>query len=164
MHSVISAQTKRVMRDLVDTMRKTNLVGMAAPQMGENLRVFVTEVRKTKFRKSEFLDKLRVFINPKVLETSKRRVSDHEGCGSVAEAGLFATVRRPEWVRVGGLNEKGESFELETGGLLARIIQHEMDHLDGKVFLDRDYDLMSLKSRDEYLKFCEGKRKTSKSR
>jgi peptide deformylase len=143
-------------------MRATNLVGMAAPQVGENLRIFVTEVRKTKFRKLENLDALRVFVNPKIVRNSAKFVSDHEGCGSVAESGLFARVSRPEHLRVRALNEKGESFILETGGLLARIIQHEMDHLDGKVFLDRDYDPKSLKSTLEYLKYREGLRRGGK--
>jgi peptide deformylase len=145
---------KKVIRDLTDSMREHNLVGMAAPQIGESLRIFVTEIRKTKFRKDEELDELRVFINPKIIETSSKQSKDWEGCGSVAESGLFAKVARPESISVEAINESGEKFSLKAKSLLARVIQHEMDHLDGVLFIDKA-DLATAMSRNEYLKFKE---------
>ncbi|HEY4518302.1 MAG TPA: peptide deformylase [Candidatus Paceibacterota bacterium] len=150
---VDSTQTKRVVKNLVDSMRYHELVGMAAPQIGSNLRIFVTEVTKTKYRTPSQLDGLRVFINPGIVERSKNKSVDYEGCGSVATAGIFAKVTRPSSVVVAALDEQGKKFRLKASGLLARIIQHEMDHLDGKIFLDRPYDPSSLKSHEEYIKY-----------
>jgi peptide deformylase len=148
---IVSAKTKRVVTDLVDTMRDENLVGIAAPQIGQSSRIFVTEIRKTKLRKTDELDALRVFINPRILATSKREVSDWEGCGSVAEAGLFAKVKRPYSVTVEATDADGGSFTLKAKGLLARIILHENDHLDGRLFIDIA-NMSTCMSRSEYLK------------
>lgn len=142
----------KLVKDLTDSMRHHGLVGMAAPQIGVNLRIFVSEIKKTKFRKPKDLDGLRVFINPKILNFSIKKASGYEGCGSVADSGLFGSVTRPEKVIVKAFDSKGNIFELKAKGLLARIIQHEIDHLDGKVFLDILKDTKSLKSRSEYLK------------
>jgi len=125
--------TKRIIRNLIDSMRHHGLVGMAAPQIGINRRIFVTEIRKTKTRKPDELDSVRVFINPKIVSRSRKQVGGYEGCGSVANAGLFGSVKRPYVVVVKALNEKGRKFKLRATDLLARIIQHENDHLD--VFL-----------------------------
>ena len=127
---------------------------MAAPQIGKGLRIFVTEVRKTKLRKGvgiENVDPLRVFINPKILSVSKKENKDWEGCGSVASANLFGMVKRPSSVVVEALDEKGEEFHLKASNLVARVIQHEMDHLDGIVFADRA-DTKTYMSKSEYLK------------
>ena len=124
-----SAKVRKIITDLNDTMRDTNLVGMAAPQIGIGSRIFVTEIRKTILRKDiSILDPLKIFINPEIKRVSKKMVEGYEGCGSVASGGLFGLVKRPETVSVRATNENGEEFELETSGLLARIIQHEVDH------------------------------------
>lgn len=146
-----SKKIKKVVIDLIDSMHEHNLVGMAAPQIGESVRVFVTEIRKTKLRHVTELDELRIFINPKIITTAKKTVSGWEGCGSVAVGGLFAKVTRPNKLTVQAQNRSGEQFTLEAEGLLARIIQHEIDHLNGKLFIDRA-DLKTCMSRDEYLK------------
>lgn len=146
-----SVKIKKVVSNLVDAMRKHELVGTAAPQIGESLRIFVTEIRKTKVRNSQDLDALRVFINPKVVGRSKKQVAGWEGCGSVAEAGLFAKVKRPASVEVTAKDEKGEKFTLKADGLLARVIQHEVDHLNGVIFLDKA-DTKTCMSKNEYLK------------
>ncbi len=142
--------SQQIITDLVDTMRACELVGIAAPQIGKGVRIFVTEVRKTKFRKNTPIP-LQVFINPEIIESSKKQVSDWEGCGSVANSYLFAKVMRPEKVTVRAFDQQGEKFELETSGLLARIIQHENDHLNGVLFTDKA-DLSTVMSREEYLK------------
>lgn len=146
-----TAATKRVIRDLTDTLRAHNLVGIAAPQIGESLGIFVTEIRQTKFRPNVTPDELRVFINPKIVSVSKKVVSDWEGCGSVAEAGLFAKVRRPESVTIEAYNEQGEKFTFSAKGLLGRVIQHENDHLDGVLFTDKA-DPKTYMSASEYVK------------
>ena len=144
---------RKIVTDLADTMRHTNLVGMAAPQIGVGSRVFVTEIRKTPTRRDvSTLDPLRIFINPRIIQSSKRRIVDFEGCGSVASGGLFGPVKRPETIAVRAHNENGEEFELETSGLLARIIQHEMDHLDGICFVDHVTDPKTFLGRNEYIK------------
>ena|SRR3989338_1515165 len=151
--NVPSRNTKRVVQDLVDSMRHHELVGMAAPQIGINLRIFVTEIRKTKFRKQpNMLDPLRVYINPRIVRRSKKEVFGYEGCGSVAFSQLFVSVKRFESVVVKALDKKGEEFELKAAGLLARIIQHEFDHIEGKIFLDRGFNRRSVMSKNEYLK------------
>lgn len=145
---------KKIVKDLVDSMRHHNLVGMAAPQIGKGLRIFVTEIKKTKLRKdvgSENIDPLRIFINPKILSTSKKELKGWEGCGSVAAANLFGMVKRPTSIVVEAVDENGEKFQLKASHLLARVVQHEMDHLDGIVFVDRA-DTKTYMSRNEYLK------------
>jgi peptide deformylase len=151
---ITSVQTKRIVRDLIDSMRHHQLVGMAAPQIGLNQRIFVTEIRKTKLRKKQSLkeaDVLRVFINPVIVSSSQGKVFGYEGCGSVAYAQIFGKVLRHEKLTIKAKNDLGKEFILEASGLLARVIQHEMDHLNGIVFLDRMTDTKTLMSRHEYL-------------
>jgi peptide deformylase len=147
-----SPGSKVVVRNLIDSMRYHGLVGMAAPQIGINRRIFVTEIKKTKFRKPEDLDPVRVFINPRIIAMSRKKVFGYEGCGSVAASGLFGSVGRSESVVVEAFTEKGKRFKLRATGLLARIIQHEFDHLEGEVFLDRLSDMKSVMSKEEYMR------------
>ncbi len=149
---VQSVKTKKMVRDLIDSMRYHQLVGMAAPQIGISAQIFVTEIRKTETRKNpKQLDHLRVFINPRIIHVSKKQETDYEGCGSVADAQLFAPVQRPNMVTIEALNEYGEVFILEAKGLLARVIQHEFDHLQGKVFLDRVRVTTAILDRQNYI-------------
>ncbi len=101
-------------------------VGLAAVQIGGLVRVFVVHVPK---------DSPRVFINPEILETSIEEAVMEEGCLSIP--GVNADVKRPASVRVQALNGKGKPFTLSADGLLARVIQHEIDHLDAILFIDR---------------------------
>lgn len=153
---------KRIARNLIDSMRYHDLVGMAAPQIGINLRIFVTEIRKTQARDPKKADAVRVFINPKIVHRSRAQEIDGEGCGSVAYGGIFGDVRRSRTVTVEAFDENGRKFTLRAAGLLARIIQHENDHLEGKVFLDRMSDMKSLVSREELL--AAGSRRSSSRR
>jgi peptide deformylase len=147
-----SRETQKTIKDLVDSMRHHNLVGMAAPQIGKGLRIFVTEIRQTTYRKNlSEEDAVRVFINPRLVEKSKRQVSGYEGCGSVASALLFGPVKRPRTVTVSAQDATGQRFQLKATGLLARAIQHETDHLNGIVFLDRVTDTRKLLGREEYV-------------
>ncbi|HTX74361.1 MAG TPA: peptide deformylase [Rectinemataceae bacterium] len=111
---------------MFEAMRRGKGIGLAGPQVGKSLRVFVTQVEG---------DKPRAFINPEIVLTSQEEVEFEEGCLSLP--GLYLGLRRPEFVRVQAWNEKGRPFTTETGGLLARVLLHEYDHLDGILFIDR---------------------------
>lgn len=149
---VCNPSVQKIVKDLVDSMRFHGLVGMAAPQIGSNLRIFVTEIRKTKTRKPKERDPLRVFINPRITSFSKSKSIGYEGCGSIAFGQLFGPVKRSKSVIIKAQDREGEHFTLRAEGLLARVIQHEMDHLNGIVFLDRVTDIKKLMDREEYLK------------
>lgn len=146
-----SLETKRIILDLIDTMRSEDLVGMAAPQIGENIRIFVTEVRETEYRK-DGTDELRTFINPKVLRISTETAIGYEGCGSVASAQFFGPVERPEQITIEAIDEGGRIFTHTANGLLARVIQHEVDHLDGVLFHEKITDMKKVMSKEEYVK------------
>lgn len=139
----VSQKIKNLVQDLLDTMYKENGVGLAAPQIGENVRVFVIDVSTEK----EPLNP-RVFINPKIIKKSGACIS-HEGCLSFPEA--YTDVRRYANVMVKALDSNGRSFVLEAkdGSLLARAIQHEFDHLDGVLFIDHSINRFEA---DEVLK------------
>ncbi len=128
--SKISKKIQTLVHDLLDTMYAKNGVGLAAPQIGENLRVFVIDVSSN----NEPLCPL-VFINPKIIKKSGA-VNSYEGCLSFPEA--YTNVRRYKNVMVKALDIHGKPFvrEATDGSLLARAIQHEFDHLDGILFID----------------------------
>lgn len=146
-----ATEVKKTTRDLVDSMRHYQLVGMAAPQTGKNIQVFVTEIRSTQTRKRVNKDHLRVFINPRIISRSKKLVTGFEGCGSVADAQLFGAVPRVKEIIIQAFDTDGKRFELRAAGLLARVIQHELDHLQGKVFLDRMQSMKTIMGRKEYI-------------
>ena len=126
----ISKKVQILVDDLYDTLYAANGVGLAAPQIGENLRVFVIDVGVDKKTMNPI-----TFINPKILK-KEGAVNSYEGCLSFPEA--YTNVRRYKYVKVKALDIKGRPFILEAdeGSLLARAIQHEFDHLDGVLFVD----------------------------
>jgi peptide deformylase len=144
-------ETQRVITNLVDSVRHHSLIGMAASQIGEKLRIFVTEVRKTKYRNLP-TDKLRVYINPEIIWSSKKQVVIYEGCGSVAYSKLFGPVSRPEKIIIEACDENGNKFRLKADGMLSRVIQHEYDHLNGIEFTEKITDMRKIMSSDEYKK------------
>lgn len=156
---IMAKAVQKTIDDLVDSMRFHELVGMAAPQIGKSVRVFVTEIRETKLRKASHasIDGLRVFVNPKIVSFSTKAVKDWEGCGSVAASGLFGMVKRPHSLVVEATDRAGIKFQMKASGLLARIIQHEMDHLNGKIFTDLA-DSRTYMSKNEYLKMRDSKK------
>lgn len=113
-------------REMFETMRHGNGIGLAAPQVGVSKRIFVTAVEG---------DDPRVFVNPEIVSTSPELSEYEEGCLSFP--GLYFTVKRPARVGIQAFDGSGRPFTLEAGGLLARVILHENDHLDGKLFIDR---------------------------
>ncbi|MBR5305050.1 MAG: peptide deformylase [Candidatus Gastranaerophilales bacterium] len=126
----ISKKIKTLITDMLDTMYHANGVGLAAPQVGENLRIFVIDVSDP----SGPINPL-VFVNPKIIKKSGA-ISSYEGCLSFPKA--YTTVRRYKNVMVKALDINGRPFikEAKDGELLARAIQHEFDHLDGRMFID----------------------------
>ena len=126
----ISKKVQILVDDLYDTMYATNGVGLAAPQIGENLRVFVIDVGTDPKTMNPI-----TFINPKIIK-KEGAINSYEGCLSFPEA--YTNVRRYKSVKIKALDIKGKPFILEVtdGSLLARAIQHEFDHLDGILFID----------------------------
>ncbi len=110
-----------------------------------------------KFRKTKNLDSLRVYINPVIRSVSKKKIKGSEGCGSVASANLFGMVDRPVLVVVEALDREGRKFTLKASNLLARVIQHETDHLNGVLFVDTS-DPKTYMSRNEYFKMVAKKK------
>jgi peptide deformylase len=117
---------RRLVDDMFETMYEAPGIGLAATQVDVARRVIVIDV-------SEQRDQPLVLINPEILERAGEEEME-EGCLSVP--GYYELVRRSAEVRVRALDREGKAFELETGGLLAVCIQHEIDHLDGKLFVD----------------------------
>ena len=122
----INAEYAKIADEMIKLMLQGKGVGLAGPQIGLMKRIFVVQVEG---------DIPRVFINPSIIETSQERVKYEEGCLSLP--GVWADVIRPNAVRIQAWNEKGRPFTLETAGILARVIQHEYDHLEGILFIDR---------------------------
>ena len=126
-----------MIQDLKDTLEEHGLIGIAAPQIGENYHIFVTEARNTAFRTLDKEDIFRVYINPRITWASYRYATIYEGCGSVLNGKLFGPVIRPSEVTIVAENEKGRRFQLKCDGILSRVIQHEHDHLHGIEFLEK---------------------------
>jgi peptide deformylase len=124
--TVFGPEIERLVRDMAETMYEAPGIGLAATQVDVHRRVIVIDISETR-------DQLRVFVNPELLE-AEGEAECEEGCLSVP--GYYDKVTRAASIRVRAQNERGETFELATGGLLAVCVQHEMDHLLGKVFVD----------------------------
>jgi len=146
-----SPKLKKLIKDLSDTMYKTDLIGIAAPQIAENYQVFVTHPRDTGARKLIRADKLRVFINPKIVENSKEKSEIYEGCGSLGD--IFGPVLRPKEVQIFAYDENGQKFSLRSNGILARVIQHEYDHLRQTEFIQKVSDYNRVVVKKHYRKY-----------
>ena len=112
-----------ILQDMWDSMLAHDGVGLAGPQVGISLQIAVIQIEENRY----------VLVNPEILEERGEQVGE-EGCLSFP--GIFERVCRPEWVRVRALNERGESYEIQGTGLLARALVHEIDHLRGVLLLD----------------------------
>ena len=123
---VVDDKIRKLVADMAETMYEAPGIGLAATQVNVHKRVIVIDV-------TEDRSDLKVFINPEILERSGEQVCE-EGCLSVP--GIYERVMRAAEIRVVALDEHGERFELEADDLLAVCIQHEIDHLDGKVFVE----------------------------
>ena len=122
---VIDEKIKKLISDMEETMYAAEGRGLAAPQVGVNLQIIVVDSG----------DKLQAFVNPEIIKTSKKSEIMEEGCLSLP--GIEVKVKRFWQIEVKTLNIEGKEIKFKTEGLLARIIQHEIDHLNGKLILDR---------------------------
>ncbi|MBU3578988.1 peptide deformylase [Polynucleobacter sp. 73C-SIWE] len=123
----VDARIKKIVADMADTMYEAPGVGLAATQVDIHERIVVIDV-------SEEQNQLMVFINPEIIWSSPEKKSWREGCLSVPD--FYDEVERPAQVRVKALDVDGKEFELDADGLLAVCLQHELDHLQGKVFVE----------------------------
>ncbi|MCB1036685.1 MAG: peptide deformylase [Acidobacteria bacterium] len=137
--------------DMVEAMREAGGVGLAAPQVGEALQIFVYEVAGSEEAAEEDEIPLRVLVNPMVEPEVGELIYDWEGCLSIP--GLRGLVPRHPQVRVHGLDREGRPQSFVAAGFEARIVQHEFDHLNGIVFLDRMRDLRSLTFEEEFARY-----------
>ncbi|MDR3172682.1 MAG: peptide deformylase [Treponema sp.] len=122
----IDDEIRETAEKMIDALHDGKGVGLAGPQVGLMKRIFVIHVEE---------DEPRVFINPSIIATSEETVKYEEGCLSIP--GVWADVVRPRALRVQAWNERGRPFTLEADGILARVILHEYDHLEGVLFIDR---------------------------
>lgn len=126
--------------DMFDTMRAAPGVGLAAPQIGESLRLVVVEY--TEDEDENATPKKYVLVNPEIIKHSEEMVADVEGCLSLP--GLAGKVERHQAVTVKAKNRFGKPLKIEAEGWLARIFQHEIDHLDGVLYIDRAEEVFEL--------------------
>jgi len=122
----VDDEIRRLVDDMAETMYAAPGIGLAAIQVDVPWRVVVIDISETR-------DQLQVFINPQIIERDGQQVFE-EGCLSVP--GIYDEVERARHIRVRALGRDGQPFEIEAEGLLSTCIQHELDHLDGKVFVD----------------------------
>lgn len=122
----VTAEIRTLIDDMAETMYHAPGIGLAATQVSVTQRVVVIDLSETR-------DQLQIFVNPEIYFSEGEQVME-EGCLSVP--GIFESVARAGHVRVRALDRDGRPFETEASGLLATCIQHEIDHLDGKVFVD----------------------------
>ncbi len=130
----IDTETDELIDNMIDTMYENNGLGLAAIQIGVPMRIFIIDwnQRETGERKR---DSILVFINPVIFELKEKVISKNEGCLSLP--GISSDIERFNMCKVRALNKKGEEFVLEAEGLLAFACQHENDHLDGILYIDR---------------------------
>lgn len=149
---------QRIIQDMSDTLRDSHDgIGIAAPQIGVSLRIFIASeeasalgvknVRHSVLNNEKNMEaegknspkkeewRHFVFINPQILKVSRKKFDDSEGCLSVPN--VFGTVPRAEKVKVAAYDGQGKKFERGAAGLFARLLQHELDHLDGHLFLEK---------------------------
>lgn len=124
----------KLIADMFDTMYKADGIGIAAPQIGKNIRLFVIDATPCEDEHPEVKDFKKVFINAHIKEYSTETIKTCEGCLSLP--GISEDVVRPTWIRIEYLDEKFEKHEEVIDGYCAIVVQHEYDHLDGKVFID----------------------------
>ncbi len=140
----INDEIRQLANDMLETMIDADGVGLAAPQIGRSIRMFVIMADD---------DVKRVFINPQIIKTSNEVGPYDEGCLSIPQ--VYETIVRPLQVTVQAYDENGKRFTLDADGLLARCIQHENDHLDGILYIDRGDPEFAKKTEEQFKKRAE---------
>ncbi|MEW5907600.1 MAG: peptide deformylase [Patescibacteria group bacterium] len=135
---IATRKIKNIIKNMTHLLAKEkNGVALAAPQIGEPLRIFIVNGRIRKKLPEDTKKNIppMVFINPVIKKTSKKKLAMEEGCLSIPN--LYGIVKRSEKITIEAYNEKGRKFILGASGILSQIIQHEMDHLNGVLFIDK---------------------------
>lgn len=147
-----SEEFDRVLRDMFETMEDQDGVGLAAPQVQEHRRMLVYRIQSNpRYEQVEEEVGPTVLINPDVIEVSEQRDVDWEGCLSLPK--LRGRVPRHHWLRVQALDRQGTVLEKRAEGFEARVIQHEIDHLDGRLYVDRMESMESLSFLEEHRRY-----------
>ncbi len=126
---------KSLAEDMIETMRSAHGIGLAAPQINVSRQLIVVELPEEYKDVEPLSGKPLVFINPEIIKSSKEEVAGEEGCLSIP--GYVGEVWRSKWIVVRAMDLNGKQFRLKAKDLLARVIQHEIDHLHGVLFIDR---------------------------
>lgn len=140
-------KTQALISEMVEALQHEEIgVGLSAPQIGENKRIFVIEAAEIRDKDDKIIQKaipLMVCVNPTIIKTSQEKKIEEEGCLSYPS--YYAPVERALKVKIECTNEKGVRQKINASGMLARIIQHEFDHLEGILFVDRVADPKTIK-------------------
>ena len=151
-HEIAGDYMKQLLPDMVETLNDYGGIGLAAPQIAEPVRLAIIEIPGGQTRYGELAAMpLTVFINPVIEIVDPAPAGYWEGCLSVP--GLRGFVERPQHVKITYTTERAEAKELELTGFAATVFQHELDHLDGKLFVDRMTDMKLLAFEEEYEKY-----------
>ena len=142
--ATITDELRDLVKNMFETMDLAKGIGLAAPQVGRSERVAVIGVEDQRF----------AIINPEIVESDAKRAKAEEGCLSIPD--VYGDVERPARVRVRAMDLDGNTFEVEAGDLLGRCLQHEIDHLHGRLFVDY---LSVLKRRSAMAKWAKEKEK-----
>ncbi len=148
---IATPRIQKLIDDMIETMREYDGVGLAAPQVHESLQIAVMEINGNPRYPDEAAVPTTVFINPKITFLTEKTMGVWEGCLSVR--GLRGLVYRPDKIRLQALDRKGNKIDQEYEGFPAVAIQHETDHLFGKIFLDRVEDTTKLAFLDEFRRY-----------
>ncbi len=150
--AISSDETLRLIRDMIDTLHDYGGIGLAAPQVGESIRLAIVEIPDSGSRYGELTAMpLTVFVNPVITVLDPETRGFWEGCLSVP--GLRGFVERPQSIRVDYLDLAGQTQSVELGGFTATVFQHEFDHLDGKLYIDRITDTRLLAFEEEFMRY-----------
>lgn len=150
--ALASPDTARLIKDMIDTLADSGGIGLAAPQVDESVRLAIIEIDGGPSRYGDIQAMpLTVFANPTIEVLDPAAAGNWEGCLSVP--GLRGYVERPQFVRVTYQDLKGTKRVLELKGFLATVFQHEFDHLDGVLYVDRMKDPTKLVFEDEYVRY-----------
>lgn len=151
----VDDQVKTLIKDMLETMYDAQGIGLAATQVDRHIQLIVMDL-------SEGKDSPMVFINPKVTPLIDEKQPYEEGCLSVPD--VYDKVERPVKVRIEALDENGEAVDMEATGLLAVCIQHEMDHLNGVIFVDYLSRLKQSRARDKVKKVIKAREKLDEAK
>lgn len=149
---ILSDSSQRNIQILVEAHKERKGVGIAAPQIGIQQRIFLTELPLGPTRPLNQTDEMRIYINPIITKYSEHLSELYESCLSVGDGNFCLPIVRPQIITLEAFNEHGKKFEITTDGFLDRVIQHEYDHLEGLLFIDKEVDIKRAISIGHYRK------------